>query len=391
MKAIHQLSTFQNILSQYDAEQPLHRFLAQYYRQNKQMGSKDRKIASRLLYNFFRLGSILKEETSEQRLIIAEFLCNDKPNSFLNHFKPEWEAIIHFAFVDKVKIIKDIFPDFKLSDVFPFAAHLSGGVEADAFYASFFIQPDLFIRVKRGQDKRVTKLLADAEIRFTQIDELTIALPIGTKLDQIITDAGLYEVQDLSSQKVGTFFKPKKWDKWWDCCAASGGKTLLLHDEQPDIKLLVSDNRESILENLQQRFALAGIKNYQRKVLDLMLDQSLYLHDYEFDGIILDAPCSGSGTWGRTPEMITQFADHKIKFFSDLQRKIALNVIKYLKQNKPLIYITCSVFKEENEEQAAWLCKTFDLSVDSQELIKGYHSKADTMFVARLIKNVKIT
>jgi len=386
MKAIHQLSTFQNILSQYDAEQPLHRFLAQYYRQNKQMGSKDRKIASRLLYNFFRLGSILKDETAENRLIIGEFLCNDKPNSFLNHFKPEWEAIIQFTFADKVKIVSDIYSDFKLSDVFPFASHLSDGLEVDAFYASFFTQPDLYIRVKRGQDKRVIKVLADAEIRFTQINEHTLSLPNGTKLDQIITDAGLYEVQDLSSQKVGTYFKPNKWDKWWDCCSGSGGKSLLLHNEQPDVKLLVSDNRESILENLQQRFALAGIKNYQRKVLDLTLDQSLYLHDYEFDGIILDAPCSGSGTWGRTPEMITQFADHKIKFFSDLQRKIITNIIKYLKQDKPIIYITCSVFKEENEEQVAWLCKTFNLVIESQELIKGYHLKADTMFVARLIK-----
>lgn len=386
MKAIHQLSTFQNILAQYDAAQPLHRFLAQFYRQNKQMGSKDRKIASRLLYNFFRLGTILKDEPTDQRLIIAEFFCNDKPNSFLNHFKPEWEAIIHFAFADKVKIVNDIYPEFNLSGVFPFASHLSNGVEADAFFASFFVQPDLYIRVKRGQDKRIMKLLAEAEIRFNQINELTLALPNGTKLDQIITDKGLYEVQDLSSQKVGAYFKPTKWDKWWDCCAGSGGKSLLLHDVQPEIKLLVSDNRETIVENLKERFALAGIKNYQRKVLDLTLDQSLYLHDYEFDGIIFDGPCSGSGTWGRTPEMIIQFADHKIKFFTELQRKIVSNVVKYLKPGKPFIYITCSVFKEENEEQVAWLCKTFDFTIESQELIKGYNSKADSMFVARLIK-----
>ncbi|MEO5909763.1 MAG: RsmB/NOP family class I SAM-dependent RNA methyltransferase, partial [Pelobium sp.] len=156
---------------------------------------------------------------------------------------------------------------------------------------------------------------------------------------------------------------------------------------QPDIKLLVSDNRKSILENLKERFALAGIRNYQRKLFDLTLSQDLFLHDYEFDGIIMDAPCSGSGTWGRTPEMIAQFADHKIKFFTELQRKIAKNVIKYLKPGKPFIYITCSVFKQENEEQVSWLCKEFDLEVAQQELIKGYEAKADTMFVARLIKN----
>ena len=99
------------VLSTYTGSVPFHFHLKDFFRQNKQMGSKDRKIASRLLYNFFRLGSILKEETTEERLIIAEFLCNDKPNSFLNHFKPEWEAIIYFAFAG-------LFQDIFLIDIF---------------------------------------------------------------------------------------------------------------------------------------------------------------------------------------------------------------------------------------------------------------------------------
>ena len=386
MKAIHQLSTFQNIIAQYNLDQPLHRFLALHYRQNKQMGSKDRRIASRLMYNHFRLGDILKQETQENRLIIAEFLGNEQPNSFLNHFKPEWDELVHLSIEEKLKLVKQQYPDFLLADVFPFANHLSEGIDTPTFFKSHFIQPDLFIRVKRGQEKRVAKLLSEAETRFTPVNEQTFALPNGTKLDQIILDKSIYEVQDMSSQKVGEFFKPHKWDKWWDCCAASGGKSILLYDEQPDIKLLVSDNRESILDNLQQRFALAGIRGYQRKLFDLTESQDLFLHDYEFDGIILDTPCSGSGTWGRTPEMISQFATHKIKFYSDLQRKIATNVVKYLKPGKPLIYITCSVFKEENEDQAQWLCKNFNLKVEEQTLVKGYQAKGDTMFVARLIK-----
>lgn len=388
MKAIHQLATFQNIIAQYPSDLPLSRFLASFYRQNKQMGSKDRKIASRLLYNYFRLGNILKNESPEHRLIVAEFLVNNQSNSFLSHFKPEWDALVHLSLIEKIKMVEAQFPAFHLADVFPFSIHLSTGLELEAFYLSFFIQPDLYIRIKRGQEKGIIKLAIEAGISFKTINQQTLAFPNGTKLDQIIVDKGIYEVQDISSQKVGTYFKPNKWDKWWDCCAASGGKSLLLHDEQPDIKLLVTDNRESILENLKERFSLAGIRNYQLKILDLTLNQSQYLHDYVFDGIIFDAPCSGSGTWGRTPEMIAQFAEHKIKFFTELQRKIAINVVKHLKPEKPLIYITCSVFKEENEEQVAWLVKTFDLEVESQELIKGYESKADTMFVARLVKKV---
>src|SRR5690606_35646059 len=150
--------------------------------------------------------------------------------------------------------------------------------------------------------------------------------------------------------------------------------------------LLVSDVRESILANLDERFNLVGIKNYQKKVLDLTLSQALILSHYSFDGIILDAPCSGSGTWGRTPEMLSQFKEHNIKFFQELQRKIVANVIPYLKEEKPLSYITCSVFKDENEEQTKWLMEQFNLKIEHQELIKGYEQKADSMFVARLVK-----
>ncbi len=386
MKAIHQLTTIQNILSQYHQEEPLHRFLATYYRQNKQMGSRDRRTASRLVYNYFRLGNILSNLSIEERLTIAEFLCNSLPNSFLAHFNPAFDSKIELPLKEKIQFLKSKYPDFNLADVFPFHQHLAKEVDLELFYLSFFTQPDLFIRIKKGEEKNIQKALAYADIKYTLIDQQTIAFLNGTKLEEILPDKGNYEIQDLSSQKVGQYFMPNKWDKWWDCCAASGGKSLMLHDQQPDIKLLVSDNRESILENLQHRFALAGIRGYQRKVLDLTQNNNQVLHDYEFDGIILDAPCSGSGTWGRTPEMIAQFAEYKIKFYSDLQFKIAANVIPYLKVDKPLIYITCSVFKEENEEQVAKLCKEFDLEIESEKLIKGYNKKADTLYVARLIK-----
>lgn len=386
MKAIHQLSTFQSIISNYNKEEPLHRFLATHYRQNKQMGSRDRKTASRLIYNYFRLGNILSNLHQEERLAIAEFLCNSQPNSFLAHFNPNLDAKAELSLKEKIKIVKTEYPDFNLSDVFPFHQHLSPEIDADEFYLSFFIQPDLFIRIKQGEEKNIQKVLASSDVKHSIIEHQTIAFSNGTKLEEIIPDKGNYEIQDLSSQRVGEYFKPNKWDKWWDCCAASGGKSLMLHDQQPDIKLLVSDNRESILLNLQQRFALARIRDYQRKVLDLTQNQNQVLHDYEFDGIILDAPCSGSGTWGRTPEMITQFAEYKIKFYSELQFKIAANIVKYLKVGKPLIYITCSVFKEENEEQVTKICKEFGLELESKKLIKGYHDKADTLFVARLIK-----
>ncbi|MGZ3754940.1 MAG: RsmB/NOP family class I SAM-dependent RNA methyltransferase, partial [Mucilaginibacter sp.] len=97
MKAINQLKTFQRILDEYPAETPLGKFLPGFYRQNKQMGSTDRRIANRLVYNYFRLGKALSELPVDERLFVAEFLCNTQINSFLQHFKPDWAACIDFS------------------------------------------------------------------------------------------------------------------------------------------------------------------------------------------------------------------------------------------------------------------------------------------------------
>jgi 16S rRNA (cytosine967-C5)-methyltransferase len=140
------------------------------------------------------------------------------------------------------------------------------------------------------------------------------------------------------------------------------------------------------LDNLDERFIAAGLRTYQKKIIDLTKNADPELHHYEFDGIILDAPCSGSGTWGRTPEMISQFEEFKIQSFQNLQKTIAANTIKYLKPGKPLIYITCSVFREENEEVIHYLQTEHKMKLEGLELIKGYTQKADTMFVARLVR-----
>lgn len=385
MKAINQLKTFQRILDEYPAETPLSKFLPGFYRQNKQMGSTDRRIASRLMYNYFRLGRALPNIPADERLFVAEFLCNTQLNSFLQHFKPEWAACIGFTVDEKLGMVKTTHPDFKLDDVFPWTSQLSAGIDKEAFLRSFFIQPDLFIRVHKGYEQQVKIALTAAGIIFKDEGNRCISLPNGTRLEAVFPNQHWFEVQDLSSQQTAQFFKPDKWDAWWDACAASGGKSLLLHELEPNLKLVVSDIRESILANLDERFQQAGLTKYQKKLLDLTQNNDLILHDYAFDGIILDAPCSGSGTWGRTPEMISQFDTYRIEFFQKLQQSIVRNVVKYLKPGKPLIYITCSAFKAENEDVVSFIVKELGLKLQDSKVLKGYEGKADTMFVARLI------
>ncbi|WP_276363979.1 RsmB/NOP family class I SAM-dependent RNA methyltransferase [Daejeonella sp. H1SJ63] len=389
MRSEQQLRTFLKVLEQYPADRPLSKFLPDFFRRNKQMGSNDRRSASRLLYNYFRLGRALPNRRAEERLFIAEFLCTEVDNPFLQHFRPDLNRMIQLRLDEKIRYAENN-EGFKLEEVFPFISHLSGDIDVSAFLASFFIQPDLFIRIIPGAQDTVLDIFRNSAIEYRRIGEYCIALSNGTNLNSLFTDMDYpvkpYEVQDLSSQYTLNYFKPKRYEHWWDACAASGGKSLLLFSEQPDIKLVVSDIRSSVLDNLDERFIAAGLRTYQKKVIDLVQNPDPELHHYQFDGIILDAPCSGSGTWGRTPEMISQFAEFKIQGFHNLQKTIAGNVIKYLKPGKPLVYITCSVFREENEEIVSYLQNECGLQLEASELIKGWDKKADTMYVARLLK-----
>jgi|UniRef100_UPI004049F2D1 16S rRNA (cytosine967-C5)-methyltransferase len=389
MRSEQQLRTFFKVLDTYPGDRPITKFLPDFFKKNKQMGSTDRRSASRLLYNYFRLGRALSDKTIEQRLFLAEFLCCSVDNPFLQHFRPDFNDKIYFSLDEKIKYA-EVNEGLVLTDIFPFTSHLSDGIDKKQFLSSLFIQPDLFIRINPPALSIVLKIILDSGIEYKQIGDFTIVLPNGTNLGSLFPDFNYsvkpFEVQDLSSQHTLNYFKPNRYEHWWDACAASGGKSLLLFSEQPDIKLVVSDIRESVLDNLDERFMAAGLRTYQKKLIDLTTNPDPELHDYEFDGIILDAPCSGSGTWGRTPEMISQFEEYKIKGFQNLQKTIAGNTLKYLKSGKPLIYITCSVFREENEDVVSFLQSEHGMNLEALELINGYSRKADTMFVARLIK-----
>lgn len=380
------MRAFELLLENYDGQLPLHRFLVNYFKANKQMGSADRRWASRYIYAYFRLGGALKKLDKLKRLAIADFLCNDTPSLVLDTYAPELLASATLPLNHKLDLVKSGYPDFQVQDIFPFKNELSPAVNEDEFFTSILVQPDLFIRVKETHIDALAKLIKDAGIVCTQIGDNTIALPNGTKLEQVISDQRLYQVQDLSSQRTGSYFMPQRYDDWWDCCAASGGKSLLLNSIEPTVSILASDVRETSLGNLKERFEMAGIKKYQRKVIDLMQNNDSVLHHHEFDGILVDAPCSGSGTWGRTPEMLNFFQEGKVDYYQKLQKNIALNASKYLKTGKPLIYMTCSVFKKENEDVVAFLEANANVELERMELLTGYGEKADSLFVARLIK-----
>ncbi|MFZ4261345.1 RsmB/NOP family class I SAM-dependent RNA methyltransferase [Sphingobacterium sp. HJSM2_6] len=379
------IRNFERCISLYEQHEPFARFLTTFYKTNKQMGSSDRRMNNRLCYNFFRIGKAFSSLNHVERLVIAEFLCSTASAVVALH-KPEWLDVMESAIEDKILVIESNYGPF-MEDVFPGVRHLSDQLDKVPFISSHFIQPNLFIRVQKDKVAAVINEFTKQGIDFEQIGSTTFSLSNGTKLQDLNKINGYYEVQDLSSQQTSEFIPIEAKQSWWDCCAASGGKSLMILDKEPNIKLMVSDIRPSILRNLDERFEQAAVKTYYRKkILDLSQAVDHIMQGERFDGILLDAPCTGSGTWGRTPESLSSFDVNSIIKFQDLQKKIALNSTTYLRSGKSLIYITCSVFKEENEQVVDYIINELGFELMSMNYLKGYQQCADSMFIARLQK-----
>lgn len=384
------LNSALQILDGYEGELPFASISKNFFSRHKKYGSRDRRQIAHLCYCFFRLGKALPQVSAEEKILIGLFLCSASGNDMLKGLKPEWNEKADLPAAQKLPFIH--YP-LLISDVFPWEKGLSDGIEHEKFCASFFTQPGFFLRVRPGKASGVIKKLQDAGFKPAQIDESCIVLNNASRIENIIEPDKEAIVQDYNSQQVGKFFEnlrfPDPGPCAWDCCAGSGGKSLLLHDINPDIELTVSDIRESILVNLKKRFAKAGIKEYNSFVADLSKGQTAgSVQAGPFDLIICDAPCTGSGTWARTPEQLYFFDEIKIDHYVSLQKNIVSNVIPHLKENGYFVYVTCSVFKRENEEIADFIKNKFHPELVKMELLKGYDKKADTMFVALFRKTI---
>src|SRR5690606_36986749 len=102
MRFENQLKTFLRILDTYQDDLPLAKFLPGFFRANRQMGSSDRRTASRLVYSYFRLGKAFPNLPAEERLFLGEFLCSGTANSFLEYFKPEFHEKIELPLPEKI-------------------------------------------------------------------------------------------------------------------------------------------------------------------------------------------------------------------------------------------------------------------------------------------------
>ncbi len=206
--------------------------------------------------------------------------------------------------------------------------------------------PPLWLRAKKGQGPSLMRSLGLAEPAGPE--ELADALRYFGPEDLFrIPDfrAGSFELQDLSSQMVGLICAPVPGETWWDACAGEGGKALHLSDLMENRGLLwVSDRAEWRLRKLKQRAARSKMFNYRMAPWNGGLKLPTKT---KFDGVLVDAPCSGIGTWHRNPHARWTTSPDDVRELGQVQLDLLNHAASAVKPGGKLIYSVCTLTRSE--------------------------------------------
>lgn len=212
-------------------------------------------------------------------------------------------------------------------------------------------RPPLWIRLQRGDEDATLGELAAAGMTVRRHDRVKAAVSLtGGKINVFTLNSfrtGHFEVQDLASQCVGLVCAPKPGERWFDACAGGGGKTLELAElMRRRGTVIAGDIREHILHELKLRARRAEFPNISTLHHDGRVPRGFHF----CDGVLVDAPCSGSGVWRRNPGSAWKFRMEELKEYARRQYAILSHFSQAVKPGGVLVYATCSLFSEENEE-----------------------------------------
>lgn len=374
------------IIETYDGSLPLALFLKQYFRQFPVLGSRDRRILSAVTYSHYRAGKAFEDISDDKQQIAAELiLCEQDGTEYhrmLEGYTPSEESA---TLKLRLSHLKKLGINAQIDSILPEKIKLSKGIKQADWLERLLGRTAVFIKAEKGFEKDIQKRLEKAEISFEAGNTGDFKLKQGVNLETVLEPKS-YRVQDWASQQIAQYLPAENPAFIWDVCAGAGGKSLILSEHYPKAKLLVSDVRPSILKNLEERFKLHRRNLPQMMEIDLtQLPEGIDpLQDQKANLILCDVPCSGSGTWGRTPEQAYFFDPETLKAFSEKQKAITLRAADFLADDGTIIYITCSVFSAENEENVKSICKTGNFAVVEQQIINGFENQADCLFVAVL-------
>lgn len=346
-----QSSHLLTLLDAYQRERvPLDLFAHRYFRAHRALGSKDRKEITTALFGLIRWKGLLdfllnKSATWKERLVLFQKI---DPFSFACH--------THIPLADRVS-----FPQWLVERL----TRIYGEETTTSFCLASNQKAPITIRANRlktSRDALVRRLAPHYAVSpcVHAREGISFHQPIRfTSLPEF--QDGLFEVQDEGSQLIAAHLQAKPGDHVLDYCAGSGGKTLAFAPSmQGKGQIYLYDIRPSILRKAKARLQRAGIQNAQ------IIPQTRLTHPRllgRMDWALLDVPCSGSGTFRRNPDMKWRLTPETLDHLVQEQRSILASTLKYLRPQASLVYATCSIFPEENEDQIHYFTQHYPLTV----------------------------
>ncbi len=334
---------------------PLDLTISRYFRQHRALGSKDRKKIAEILYHLVRWSGLF------------DYFITDKK---------DWEG--RFEVYQKINLeeaIKDQSIPLHIRTSFPkiLLKHWIdsyGEKKAEELALKSNERAPITLRInslKISREDFLKRFENDIEMEACQRAPYAVNVLKRISLFQLEAfKNGLFEMQDEASQLIANLVKVQPKEKVLDYCSGSGGKSLAIAPEMQNQGVLyLHDIRPGILVQAKKRLKRAGIQNAQ---IYSSTDPKLESLKGNIDWVLVDAPCSGSGTYRRNPDLKWKFSEKMLEELVLLQREIVKNALFYLKPNGRLVYATCSLFQEENEEQVEFFLKNHPLKL-SEEIL----------------------
>jgi 16S rRNA (cytosine967-C5)-methyltransferase len=231
----------------------------------------------------------------------------------------------------------------------------------------------------------------------TPLSPWGIRLPADTRVDDHAAfETGLVEVQDEGSQLIALACAPMSGERLLDLCAGAGGKSLALAAAAPGAIILAADSNRTRLSKLGPRAKRAGLTIDQRLVNPPQELEGLADWRGMADVVLVDAPCSGSGTWRRNPEGRWRLTPERLERLANVQARLLGIAAELVKPGGRLVYAVCSIVSREGSGQierflqhrSSWISEETAIaggrSDGAGRLLTPAYDRTDGFFVARL-------
>jgi 16S rRNA (cytosine967-C5)-methyltransferase len=378
--------------------------LGAFFRQNRELGNKDRAFVAESVYGVLRRKSLLVHLTGgeDPRKLLLALLLRVQGMSLrdlepsLSKQQKEWAQEIKAKSTEGLSLAQQAdIPEWlwdKLNTQY-------GETEALTIARSMHQSASLDLRVNTIKATR-EDVLQRFQSESTEVTATPYS-PIGLRMAQKMTISrhpffmdGKIEVQDEGSQLLAHLVAPRRGEMVADFCAGAGGKTLAMGALMRNSgRLYAFDVSEKRLSNLGQRLKRSGLSNLHSQLISSEQDPKLKRLQAKFDRVLVDAPCSGLGTLRRNPDLKWRQTERDISELTAKQTAILDRAARLVKDGGRLVYATCSLLADENEHIAeAFLANHPDFSlVSASQILEQQHIPLDTGHYLKLFPHIHQT